>query len=400
MKKRMADIVLVGFLLLFMFGFGIWSWVNPDEKFSTLENRNLSMRPDANLDNVKSGEYFKRFETYYNDQFSGREFFIEVNANVDKYLYQKDVIRSIYVHDDGYLINPVNPETGLKTKEITDKVNDFASNLKKENVDVYFALAPNKATLMEYKLPNYVIGRGNELSDTLMDNFSRDVNGIDLRSTIKPHLNEPNMYFYTDHHWKPKAAHYAYEKIINDMNKEHPEIGNPVPKEQYEWKEDPALFYGSDARKTTTSFVKYPDTLTIVKPKFKEKSYSICYRSSCGHDFYDMSYLEEDDNLYENRYRVYFSGDVGEGVITNPNSQNGEKVLILKDSYVNPMIQFVARNFSETRILDLRHYKQKSVYKYIKEHDIDSVLFVHNIDSLHVTPSFLDFDNPGGGENR
>ncbi|MGM0879407.1 MAG: DHHW family protein, partial [Bacillota bacterium] len=70
---------------------------------------------------------------------------------------------------------------------------------------------------------------------------------IDLRSTIKPHLNEPNMYFYTDHHWKPKAAHYAYEKIIKEMNKEHPEIGKPVPKNQFEWKENSTLFYGSDA---------------------------------------------------------------------------------------------------------------------------------------------------------
>ncbi|MGM0879406.1 MAG: hypothetical protein ACQEWV_33775, partial [Bacillota bacterium] len=70
-------------------------------------------------------------------------------------------------------------------------------------------------------------------------------------------------------------------------------------------------------RKTTKSFVKHPDTLTIVKPKFKEKSYSICYRNSCGRDFYDMSYLEEDGDLYALRYRVYFSGDVDEGVIKN-----------------------------------------------------------------------------------
>ncbi|MGM0879345.1 MAG: DHHW family protein, partial [Bacillota bacterium] len=99
MRKRMADLVLIGFLLIFMFGFGIWTWIKDDEKVSTLENRKLNKRPDATVDRIMSGEYFKRFEDYFNDQFPGRQFFIEANGILDKYIFQKDVTRSIYVHD-------------------------------------------------------------------------------------------------------------------------------------------------------------------------------------------------------------------------------------------------------------------------------------------------------------
>ncbi|MGG1572295.1 DHHW family protein [Fictibacillus sp. NRS-1165] len=397
MKKKIADMILIGFLLLFIFGFGLWTWLKDDNPVSALENRDLKMRPDATVERLLSGEYFKSFEAYFNDQFPGRQAFIEANASVDKFIMQKDEIRDVYALKNGYLINPVHPKD--KTKEVNDKINSFAHILEKKNIDVYFALPPNKSTIMENKLPDYIEAHGNELSDKLMDGFSKDVHALDLRPTIKPHLQEPNMYFHTDHHWKPKAAHYAYEKIIDEMSKQHPGVGKPIPKSQFTWKEAPEKFYGSDARKTTKSYASKPDTITIAQPEFKEKPISICYRKTCGHSFYDMSKLKE-EGTYANHYQTYFSGDVSEAVIKNPNKPNGPKVLILKDSYVNPMIQFLSRNFSETRIIDMRHYKQKSVYQYIDQHDIDAVLFVHNINSINITPAFVDFKHPGGGENQ
>ncbi|MFK4998733.1 DHHW family protein [Bacillus sp. N9] len=71
--------------------------------------------------------------------------------------------------------------------------------------------------------------------------------------------------------------------------------------------------------------------------------------------------------MYTNRYITYFDGDVPEGIIKNPNVKGNIKVLILKDSYANAMVQFIARSFSETRVMDLRHNKDLDIKDYIEK---------------------------------
>lgn len=393
MKTSIGQLVIVVLFLSFIFIFGAWSVFKSDDKVSVIENRNLDQRPDATLNNVVSGEYFKRFESYYNDQFPMRSTWIEAKNSIEKTVFRQDVIKSTYVSDDGYLIPTlVSTDQSMSAETISKRVDHFASSIKSENVDVYFALVPNKTTMMEYKLPKYVYSEANDQTDQLIKELSRqkDIIPLDLRNAIKPHLDEGNIYFYTDHHWKPKGAYYAYNSIINKI-KEKNDITGPISQKKFTWEESDAKFLGSDARNTTVSYVKQPDTLTIVKPKFKSKELEICYRGGCDRSFYDYRYLELHDK-YTNRYKVYFSGDVPEGIIRNPNISNKHKLLILKDSYANTMIQFLARNYSETRILDLRHYDKKSVNQYIKDNNITEVLFIHNINSLITTPSLTDFD--------
>jgi hypothetical protein len=94
--------------------------------------------------------------------------------------------------------------------------------------------------------------------------------------------------------------------------------------------------------------------------------------------------------VYANRYQAYLGGSQPEVTIKNPNKPNGRKLLILKDSYAHPMVQFLARHFKEIRMLDLRH-TDKDVYHYIKRHDIDTVLFIHNIETVMQNPKVVQF---------
>lgn len=393
MKASIGEKVVVILFLTFIFTFGIWSLVKPDEEMSVIENRNLDHRPDATLNNLLSGDYFKRFESYYNDQFPLRSQWIEANNKIEKVALQQDVVNSEYISDDGYLIPTlVSTDKTLEPKVIAQRINNFTGNVENNNINVYFALVPNKTTMMEYKLPNYVFSEANQLSDKLMNNLKEFSNiiPIDLRSAIKPHMNEENLYFYTDHHWKAKGAYYAYQETVNQIKDMNENISKPIPKSSFKWKESEATFLGSDARKTTASYVEKPDTVTIVSPDFEHEDLEICYKNECDKKLYDFRYLKLSDK-YTNRYKVYLSGDFSELIIRNPNVNNEQKLLILKDSYANPMIQFLARHYEETRILDIRHYDKKNIYQYIDENNIDDVLFVHNINSLITTPSLTNF---------
>ena len=116
----------------------------------------------------------------------------------------------------------------------------------------------------------------------------------------------------------------------------------------------------------------------------------IHYYGKGNQPLFNLNQLNNKDT-YTNRYGTYLSGDVPEGIIKNKDIKNGKKLLILKDSYANAMIPFFTSHFEETRFLDLRFYTEKTVKDYIKDNDIDAVLFVHNINSITVTPEFLNF---------
>ena len=391
MAKKASQYIIAILFLSSLFIFGIWSLIDEDRVSSEMEGRTLEKRPDLNIDTLASGDYFSRFEDYYNDSFPLRNQWIETNSFVSHHVFGQSLFKNAYINEDGYMISPVNPNNTDKSIErINKKVNEFTANLKAKQIPVYFALAPNKTTMMEHELPDYIVSNANKLSDELSKGFSETVNFLDLRSAIKPHMDEEDMYFYTDHHWKPKAAYYAYSEIIQALGEKLTNIGQPLPMSAYDWKEDTTPFYGSEARKVGKGNISKVDTITIVKKTSEENPLEISYRGKSNQPLFNEEILKKED-VYTNRYISYFSGDVPEGVIRNPNVKNGKRILILKDSYANAMVQFFPAHFEETRIVDLRHYKHMTVNDYIDKNDIDAVIFVHNINSILTTPQLLNF---------
>ena len=397
-KGRLQDIILIVLFMGILIGFGVLEWVRHDLHFSTIENRALAQKPKATTDSLISGKYTKQFEQYYNDQIPGRQKMIEANATVNKDLLNQNVVRNVYVSDDGYLLTPITKETKEHAQKIADHINKFASDAKKLGATTYFALAPNKPTTMEDKFPSYYPSFGNYNSNQLLSLINTNAHPIDLRNALKPHLDESHLYFYTDHHWKAKAAFYSYQSVINAINKNAHTNRKVLKTNDFTWKEEGLQFYGSDARETTKSYATKSDTITVATPKFKEKTISISYNGSKKNSFYVDHYLT-DSSIYVNRYLAYVGGDYPEIKVVNPNVKTGN-LLILKDSYANAALQFFARDFHKTYQVDLRHYNKMKITDYIKKNHIDTVILLNNVNSIYVTPALTDYDHPGLGENQ
>jgi hypothetical protein len=396
---KLSNYIITGVFLLVIAFFSVWTWYKGDLKTSVIENRALAQRPDATVNSIISGTYTKRFETYFDDQFPSREKFIELNSQVKKNLLRQHVVRGVFVHPDGYLLSAVPNETDGKAKEIANRINLFAAQNAKIGVKTYFALVPNKPTMMENKFPSYFPSYGIKDTNQLLKHVDANAHPLNLLNAVKKHSNEKNLYAYTDHHWKAKAAFYAYQSTITEMAKNNPEIGKPYKYNDFSWNEKGKPFYGSDARTTTKAYVKKYDTITVATPKFDEKPLNVCYDGKCNRGLYSNYYLTMNE-LYTNRYLTYIGGDHPETIIYNPNKTSGKKLLIIKDSYANATIQFFARNFKETRVLDLRKYTGMPIETYIKKNKIDVVLIVDNVNSIYVTPSLTNYDHPGLGENQ
>ena len=398
-KANMQGIILISVFLLTIFGFFFSKLVTPSNAQSIIENRKLTQRPDLTTKNFLVGDYSKRFEQYYNDQFPMRDSFIEANAVINKDVLKQNVVKDVYVAKNGYLLSQVPAVTKENAKKIAGKINDFVSNMAKRNVTVFTALMPNKSTMMESEFPSYFPSYGQKDMDLIYKNLNKSAHPIDSRNTLKKHMNENYMFFYTDHHWEAKAAFYAYQNVMNYIIKTEKSKDHVNNYNDYSWNIEGKPFYGSDARKTTSANAKNADQILVAKLKGQYKPFIVKTGTRTLSGLYNKYYLNLPDK-YTNRYLAYMGGDYPEIKITNPNMPHGKNVLVIKDSYANAFVQFLVPHYKETHILDLRHYNKMSVEQYVVKNKIDQVILLNNINSLVVTPALTNFIHPGQGENQ
>ena len=84
----------------------------------------------------------------------------------------------------------------------------------------------------------------------------------------------------------------------------------------------------------------------------------------------------EDKDIFTNRYVSYFGADYPEVIIKNKAAENDLKLLIVKDSFGIPFSAFMSLMASETRMLDMRYYKDGTAEEYALEYRPDIVLYV------------------------
>ncbi|WP_338470689.1 DHHW family protein [Niallia sp. XMNu-256] len=396
---KLQTLLISIFFLVTIIGFFIYYFISPDKDQSVLENRQLVKRPDFTLESFATGEYSKRFETYYNDQFPIRESFVESNALIERNVFRQDVYDDVYIADDGYLLSKVERGTLESAKGVAKSINNFAEDMGKLNVTVYTAIMPNKSTMMQDKFPTYFQSYGQENMDLLFKELSKVANPIDSRDYLEKHMDEDHMFYYTDHHWQAKAAFYAYQNVMSyifdkeDMNEQ------VYTYQDYNWELKGKPFIGSDARKTTSVNAEISDQIMVATLKEQTEPFVMKWGTKMRKGLYEYSFLDMEDP-YTNRYQAYLGGDYANLSIHNDENENRDNILVIKDSYANAFVQFLAPHYRETHVIDLRHYKGKAIREYVKEHDIKHILLLNNVNSIYVTPALTSFNNPGQGENQ
>ena len=395
LQSLMLFIVFIGTIFTLL----IIHIVTPDSDQSVLENRKLAKRPDFTFERYISGEYSQRFDTYYSDQFPMRDFFVENNAKINHTVFRQDVVDDVYIAEDGYLLSRINEATSEEAHVVANRINDFAKDMDEIGVSVYTAIMPNKSTMMEDKFPSYFQSYGQKNLDLLFENLYPITNPIDSRTILEEHMDEENMFYYTDHHWQAKAAFYAYQNVMNTIIKKENLDESVLKYSDYQWEIKGKPFYGSDARKTAASNLKKKDQIVVATLKGDYIPFKMKWGIKSREGLYDMSFLNT-KNVYSNRYQAYMGGDYALLTVYNDNKKNGTNVLVIKDSYANAFIQFLAPHYKEIHVMDLRHYKGEPIKKYVQDHNINHIIILNNVNSIFVTPSLTDFENPGQGENQ
>ncbi len=367
-KKAMSSILGLCFIILLATIF-IVNLFTPDKGFSEEENRVLQEKPEFSLSNYMEGRYESKLETYVNDQFLLRNAFIKVKATADVTAGKLES-NGVYRCKDNYLMEELTVPSEKTMQNTLASLKQFKRHYKK--LDAFFLLAPNAGNILEDKLPNFT-----KLNDQnqYMDQFFKEIKSygytpIDVRNAFKKAREDTQLYYRTDHHWTTDGAYLAYQQAAKKMK-----LTNNVTYKPYVVKND---FRGTLASKS--GFVNgVNDAIKIYMP-YKDKDYnnSVIYYTDTKTkttEFYQLDNLDTKD-----AYTVFGGSNHPMYTIKTP-TKSSEKLLLVKDSYANSFIPFLAQGYREIVVVDPRYFFD-NIDDIIKAEGITQVMFLYNANTF------------------
>ncbi|KMZ40856.1 MULTISPECIES: DHHW family protein [Bacillales] len=365
--------VVMGLLfLLFILVVAVLNILTPDQAFSESENRVLEKKPPFSLRSLLAGRFTSDYEAYITDQFAFRDVWIGLKTDADRVLGKKDS-NGVYLGKDGYLIqhfsSPLDAEVKDRVQAIRS-IHQTTPDLRK-----YIMLVPT-AALLQDKLPAYApMGDEHGTLNRVRQSLPSDIRFVDVFPALYAG-REDALFYKTDHHWTSKGTYYAYRVLCKQMG--------IVPRDEsaFNIRQVTDAFYGSLYSKSGFRHLE-PDRIDLYLPREEsKKNVEYVDEGRTADSLYQMDNLSKKD-----KYTVFLNGNHALVRITTDHP-DGKKLLVVKDSYANSLIPFLAEHFAEIDVVDLRYYEE-SVAKLIQDRQFHDMLFLYNVKTFFEDTSIL-----------
>lgn len=363
--KKYINLLGLLFIAIIVF-FPLASLLLPDTKLSENENRILTQLPRFSVDSIIDGRYMKKMQKYTADQLMGRNFWIYTKTSTDR-LIGKNSSNGIYFGKNSTLIENFDPLPADAANQTKTAINTFAE--KHPDLNHFFMLVPNAISISAEKLPAYapVLNQSDYIND-FTGGLNEKITVLDPRPILEQNRDQL-LYYKTDHHWTTLGAWLSFQGVADAMGiKPDPDAYTVYP----------VTDSFSGALVSKSGYLTFTtDTIDVYIPQ-SEESYSV------------VNYVEEQKkspSLYaseqlkgKDKYAVFLAGNHPIIKIKNP-VVNGKNLLVIKDSYANAFIPFLAPFYSEITVIDPRYYYD-SIDALIADAQITDVLYLFNANTF------------------
>ena len=308
--------------------------------YSPVEKRELQTRPEISITKVLDGRFQKKYESYLRDQFPGRDHWVSFQTDMELFM-GKNEIHNVYIGKNHYLLEhytekEFDPQQISKNLQALEK---FVGKAK-QNADVHVMMVPTKSWVLREKLPAFAPHyKEQKFYDALQQKLGKEDVLISVETVLDAHKEE-EIYYRTDHHWTTLGAWYAYEQYTKA-------VGGDLQRAQGKKKfrcisKD---FYGTTYAKI--NYARQADKIEIYEPADKLRVvYNMGEKKT--KTLYDVSFLKTAD-----QYSVFTGGNQAVLEITG-GIKNGKTLLLIKDSFANSILPFLAEDYEKLVVVDLR----------------------------------------------
>ncbi len=361
MSKKYSIFITVLFCV-FIFGFGAALILSPSRDFSDQENRFLAQFKAPTLKTLRSGEFMEKFEDYVTDQFPLRDQWIQLKAYSERALGKQENNKVYFGTDGQTLFAQFNAPSPGDLEQKVGFVNALGQNL---TVPVYFSLVPDKswvwADLLPANAPNADDGSTIQQAAELCGD---EITFIDLRG---PLTGTEDSFYRTDHHWTTMGAYRGYLGLMQGM-------GDSGGIYDYPLTLCSDSFYGTTYSSSGAAWVE-PDSIYAVIPEGGTGGRVTVDRYPEGVAIPGGLYYPEKLEV-KDKYAYFLGGNQPLCVIKNPDAAGG-RLLVIRDSYSDSLAPFLAEEFQEVHLFDLR-YNNTALTQYVADNGIDQVLVLYS----------------------
>ena len=340
-KARIANLIGKIFIIL-LFLVMIINVIVPDQEESELENRALEQRPRFNLTTILSGDFMEQWEEYLSDQFAGRDTWRSLKVSLDR-LGGARKENDIYIGKDGQLMEDIEvPDDGRLEANLT-AIRDFAETY--EDIPVTMMLVPDAACILNDSLPAFARVEDQRQMFSMAERKLGDtVNWVDTVSILNNHKSE-KLYYKTDHHWTTQGAFYVFQDAAETLG-----IKGDVSDDFVSYTVTDS-FNGVLAASSGVGLDEM-EQIDIYAPTGGDDDVVVNYvdEGRKTTSLYDSSKLETRD-----KYGVFLGGNTSVVDIRTV-STSQKRLLVVKDSFADCFIPFLAPYYREIVVVDPRYY--------------------------------------------
>ena len=332
MKKIFIGILLAGLLL---------STIKKDVGYSNNENRMMQSFPKSST--ILDGKFMEDFDKYASDQFIFRDNWLSAKTYIE-FLTFKKCINGVYITEDRLLNNYTETDFDDKQIEFNKAMINYFT--KTYNAKVY--LIPSSSEIYKNELPVF----------NNMTNINSKLEGLENYVLLDDLMNEHKdeyIYYKTDHHWTTLAAYYFYKDVLNG-------------KCEFDEKLIDDDFYGTIHSKINMDL--FSDEIHINGSDTHFEAYYDLGKEDKG--IYFDKYLDGKD-----KYSYFLDSNHGLIEIVNNDIDNNKSIVIVKDSFSNCLVPFIAEDYKKVYVIDLRYFNI-NLSTYLKTIKYDEIYIIYN----------------------
>lgn len=236
-------------------------------------------------------------------------------------------------------------------------------------VKVFSLLAPTRMEFYgpeEYRTGSHSQKQGIEIAYGAMgDNIVK----VDAYDKLSRHTDE-YIYFRTDHHWTARGAYFAYTAFCEAAKLEC------KPLDVHETARLDG-FVGSMYRYTQSEALKNnPDFVEVFYPTVEASGQF--FSGPAMDDGKNLRIISTNITDPASKYMAFIQGDKALIKMTT-NVGNGQKILLIKESYGNAFAPFLLENYSEVYVLDPRQegVQGMNLPQFLRDNGIQNVLLLN-----------------------
>ena len=365
-KRRMERLIGKIFILC-LFGVMLVNIIIPDREMSEEENRMLASKPKLTFSTLVNGDFMEQYEEYLSDQFAGRDLWHRMKVALDRFGGSR-MENGIYIGKDGQLLQDIQVPDQEHLSENLDAIKEFTETY--QDIPVTMILVPDAACILNDRLPWLAsVEDQNQMISMVEQSLGDSVTWVDAASALNKHKRE-KIYYLTDHHWTSLGAFYTFQEAATALGIEE-DVSDKFLSYTVSDSFNGVLASESGAGLGTE------ENIDIYVPREGDNDVIVNYVNETKRttSLYDSSKLETKD-----QYGVFLGGNTSLIDIRTV-STSQKRLLVVKDSFANSFIPFLAPYYREIVVVDPRYYSG-TIEDIMSSYRITDALFLYSGNSF------------------